>query len=55
LLCDAGASAGIAASLSDTARALLYTPILQLLAYHRAVRNGADPDAPRHLSRSVIL
>ncbi|MBO9539393.1 SIS domain-containing protein [bacterium] len=40
---------------SDATRALLYTPFLQLLAYHRAVRNGTDPDAPRHLSRSVIL
>lgn len=40
---------------NDASRALLYTPLLQLLAYHRAVRNGTDPDAPRNLSRSVIL
>lgn len=54
-LCDAGLAAGAVEAVSDAARALLYTPLLQLLAYHRAVRNGADPDAPRHLSRSVIL
>ncbi|HEY9898298.1 MAG TPA: SIS domain-containing protein [Pantanalinema sp.] len=54
-LCDAGLAAGALEAPSDASRALLYTPILQLLAYHRSVRNGADPDAPRHLSRSVIL
>lgn len=39
----------------DALRALLYTPILQLLAYYRAVLRGKDPDAPQNLSRSVIL
>lgn len=39
----------------DALRALLYMPILQLLAYHRAILRGTDPDRPQHLSRSVIL
>lgn len=39
----------------DALRALLYTPILQLLAYYRALLRGTDPDMPQHLSRSVIL
>lgn len=42
-------------SYPDALRAVLYAPILQLLAYHRAVLRGADPDQPQHLSRSVIL
>jgi glucosamine--fructose-6-phosphate aminotransferase (isomerizing) len=39
----------------DAIRALLYTPYLQLLAYHRALLKGQDPDRPRHLARSVVL
>lgn len=39
----------------DALRAVLYTPLLQLLAYHRAILRGTDPDQPQHLSRSVIL
>lgn len=39
----------------DPVRALLYPPLLQLLAYHRAMQNGHDPDAPRHLTRSVVF
>lgn len=39
----------------DAIRALLYAPLLHLLAYHRAMLNGRDPDRPVHLSRSVIL
>ncbi len=39
----------------DALRAVLYTPLLQLLAYHRAILRGTDPDHPQHLSRSVIL
>lgn len=39
----------------DALRAMLYTPLLQLLAYHRAMLRGTDPDRPQHLSRSVIL
>ncbi|HEY9856512.1 MAG TPA: SIS domain-containing protein [Stenomitos sp.] len=39
----------------DALRAMLYAPLLQLLAYHRAILRGTDPDSPQNLSRSVIL
>lgn len=34
---------------------VLYLPTLQLLAYHRAVSRGLDPDSPRHLDAVVTL
>ncbi|MFZ5823820.1 MAG: hypothetical protein ACOY94_05765 [Bacillota bacterium] len=37
------------------ARALLYMPPLQFLAYYRATAVGLDPDRPQHLSRVVSL
>ncbi len=36
-------------------RLVLYLPILQLLAYHRAMAKGLNPDVPRHLSAVVVL
>lgn len=40
---------------ADMHRAILYAPTLQLLAFQRAMRNGTNPDAPLHLSRSVRI
>ena len=34
---------------------VLYLPALQLLAYHRAIFNGCDPDQPQHLSAVISL
>lgn len=34
---------------------VLYLPALQLLAYHRAVSKGLDPDAPRNLQAVIHL
>jgi glucosamine--fructose-6-phosphate aminotransferase (isomerizing) len=41
--------------LPEGARLPLYLPVLQLLAYHRAVSKGLDPDAPRNLDAVVKL
>jgi glucosamine--fructose-6-phosphate aminotransferase (isomerizing) len=41
--------------LPEVARLPLYLPVLQLLAYHRAVSKGLDPDAPRNLDAVVKL
>jgi glucosamine--fructose-6-phosphate aminotransferase (isomerizing) len=40
---------------SDWARGVLYLPLLQLLAYHRAMAKGLDPDHPAHLDAVVRL
>ncbi|CAN5577526.1 SIS domain-containing protein [soil metagenome] len=42
------------ADLALDADALLCLPFLPLLAYHRARRNGRDPDAPRHLTQVIV-
>lgn len=34
---------------------VLYLPFLQLLAFHRAIHNGCDPDSPQHLSAVISL
>ena len=34
---------------------VLALPVLQLLAYHRAMVNGLDPDQPRNLAAVVTL
>lgn len=34
---------------------ILYTPLLQLLAYHAAVERGLDPDKPRNLAKTVTV
>jgi glucosamine--fructose-6-phosphate aminotransferase (isomerizing) len=41
--------------LPEGARLPLYLPVLQLLAYHRAVSKGLDPDTPRNLDAVVRL
>lgn len=41
--------------LSELARGVLYMPLLQLLAYYRALFRGLDPDVPPHLEAVVRL
>jgi glucosamine 6-phosphate synthetase-like amidotransferase/phosphosugar isomerase protein len=36
-------------------RAPLYLPILQLIAYERAMSKGLDPDHPTNLTSVVVL
>lgn len=45
----------LASGLPPLWRAPLYLPFLQLLAYHRALAQGRDPDHPVHLSPVVVL
>jgi len=54
-LLKAGADVYLAfeSGLPAPARALLYVPPLQLLAYFRALNKGLDPDRPRYLSYCV--
>lgn len=41
--------------ITDRNRHAVYMPALQLLAYHRAIRLGFDPDKPRNLTQVVKL
>ncbi|MEZ4683334.1 MAG: hypothetical protein R2932_54915 [Caldilineaceae bacterium] len=42
-------------SLPAWASPVLYLPALQLLAYHRALSKGLDPDRPRNLQAVIYL
>lgn len=41
--------------LGDGVRDILYMPVIQFLAYYRALQLGQNPDAPKNLSRFVTL
>ncbi len=41
--------------LPETARGVLYLPLLQLMAYHRSMAKGLDPDRPQNLDAVVYL
>jgi len=41
--------------LPESIRNVLYLPVLQLMAYHRAMAKGLNPDRPMHLSAVIEL
>lgn len=41
--------------LPELARGVLYLPLLQLLAYHRAMHRGLNPDRPRNVVMAIRL
>ncbi|MGC9359388.1 MAG: SIS domain-containing protein [Anaerolineae bacterium] len=45
----------VGADLSELARPVLYLPFVQLLAYHRAMLAGQDPDRPRNVVMAIRL
>jgi len=45
----------VGSGLSELARPVLYLPFLQLLAYHRAMAAGQDPDRPRNVVMAIRL
>jgi glutamine---fructose-6-phosphate transaminase (isomerizing) len=45
----------LSSGLGDLARGALYLPVLQLMAYYRAIARGLDPDRPTNLEAVVRL
>jgi len=45
----------LATQLPEAARPVTYLPVLQLMAYYRAMINGQDPDKPMNLNAVVTL
>lgn len=41
--------------LPETARGVLYLPVLQLLGYYRAIANNQNPDQPHNLTTVIFL
>jgi len=54
-LAESGADVAFHSGLPETARGVLYLPVLQLMAYYRAVKRGLDPDRPHNLSKVIEL
>ncbi len=54
-LAEKDADVSFHSGLPEFARSVLYLPILQMMAYYRAVAKGLNPDSPTHLSAVVQL
>ena len=52
---EADADVNFESGLPEEIRNVLYLPVLQLMAYRRAIAKGLDPDSPRNLSAVVHL
>jgi glutamine---fructose-6-phosphate transaminase (isomerizing) len=55
VLGENGCDVSFHSGLPEVARAVLYLPILQLMAYYRSLAKGLDPDRPNNLSAVVLL
>jgi glucosamine--fructose-6-phosphate aminotransferase (isomerizing) len=45
----------VQSGLDDWMRPVLYLPVIQWLAFHRALAKGLDPDNPQNLSQVIVL
>lgn len=52
---EADATISFGSFVPEPVRGVLYLPVLQLLAYHRALAKDLDPDRPRNLASVVRL
>lgn len=52
---ETGTDVELRSGLAEDVRNILYLPVLQLFAYHRAVSQGKNPDRPRNLVPVVEL
>ena len=54
-LADANYRVALASGLEEDDRLVLYLPVLQLIAFHRSIAKGLDPDQPKNLTAAVVL
>jgi glucosamine--fructose-6-phosphate aminotransferase (isomerizing) len=54
-LAEADADLPFGSGVPESGRAVLYLPCLQLMAFHRSVAKGLNPDRPRYLAAAVHL
>ena len=52
---ETGTDVAFSSGVPEHVRNVLYLPVLQLFAYHRAVAGGKNPDRPRNLAAFVEL
>lgn len=54
-LAEADANITFESGVPEAVRAVLYLPTLQLMAYHRSIAKGLNPDRPNNLTAVVKL
>jgi glucosamine--fructose-6-phosphate aminotransferase (isomerizing) len=52
---ESDAKIAFTSGVPESVRAVLYLPVLQLMALHRALAKGLDPDRPKNLTAVVEL
>ncbi len=52
---ESDAKISFESGIPECVRGVLYLPVLQLMAFHRSVAKGLDPDRPNHLTAVVKL
>jgi len=54
-LAEADADIAFESGIPEPVRAVLYLPVLQLMAYHRSIAKGLNPDRPNNLTAVIKL
>jgi glucosamine--fructose-6-phosphate aminotransferase (isomerizing) len=54
-LAEAGADISFESQIPESARGVLYLPVLQLMAFYRSLAKGLNPDRPKNLTAVVQL
>ncbi len=54
-LAESAANVSFESGIPESARNVLYLPVLQLMAFYRSLAKDLNPDRPRHLDRVVTL
>ncbi len=54
-LAETGAQVSFKSGVPESVRNVLHLPVLQLLAYHRSMAKGLNPDRPKNLTAVVVL
>ena len=54
-LAETGAKVAFGSGIPESGRAVLYLPVLQLMAFYRSLAKGLDPDHPKNLTAVVSL
>ncbi len=52
---ESGADVSFESGIPESVRGVLYLPVLQLMAYYRALEKGMNPDKPHNLTAVVTL
>jgi glucosamine--fructose-6-phosphate aminotransferase (isomerizing) len=55
VLGESGADVEFRSGIPESVRGVLYLPVLQLMAFHRSVAKGLNPDHPKNLTAVVRL